>query len=381
MQFIVFSLGVGLGLGIGLLFNRRYHSSSLRQRWHRQLEENIAAVLETKLEDFYSRISATLHQELQNQTIDLAGSIPPPDKQRERREVKKENKEESVIVTENYDSGNSLEVNLLPDRCDSPCNDTAKLEGFLGRRNIAIKHIPPINHTTTDKDTVLDDIAIFMGDKYAAIQKLYERIKSSMNLGHPISLNLQNEPQAHISAMCQMSQFLYEIAFLEEYRYQKSPKYILSVKPSRIPEALNFFAGRWLERYMKAKFVRLLQEKLATEQYSFLMNPQIILPNGDDFELDLLLEINETIYWFEGKTGNYQRHIEKYARMLPVLGLDADHAFILLPDISTETARTLTDIFHLTVLNLLDFQDTLVRIVARHGHPVTSMAGDEDSNN
>ncbi|MFN3362258.1 MAG: hypothetical protein ACK421_12675 [Pseudanabaenaceae cyanobacterium] len=376
MQFIVFSLGVGLGLGIGLLFHRRYYSSSLRQRWHRQLEENIAAVLETKLEDFYNRITDTLRQELHSQAPELAGSISQPDKPRERRAVKKENKEDSVIVTDNYDSGNSLEVNLLPDRCDIPYNDTAKLEGFLGRRNIAIKHIPPINHTTTDKDIVLDDIALFMGDKYPAIQKLYDRIKSSMNLGHSVCLNLQNEPQAHISAMCQMSQFLYEIAFLEEYRYQKSPKYILSVKPSRIPEALNFFAGRWLERYMKAKFVRLLQEQLGTEQYSFLMNPQIILPNGDDFELDLLLEINETIYWFEGKTGNYQKHIEKYARMLPILGLDADHAFILLPDISTETARTLTAIFHLTALNLPDFQDTLVRIIARHGHSVTADAED-----
>ncbi|MCS6958568.1 MAG: hypothetical protein RMK91_00765 [Pseudanabaenaceae cyanobacterium SKYGB_i_bin29] len=361
MSWAVFSLGLGLGLGVGLLFSRRYSSSSVSARLSPFLEERVAFVVENKLEEFYSRIADALRQEL------YVNRISPAEQQRSRGE----NFEYLSMGSASSGEESTEQIAI---------NDTTRLEGFLGRRNIAIKHIPPINHITTDKDIVLDDIAIFMGDRYPAIQKLYDRIKSSMNLGHSVSLCLKDEPQSHISAMCQMSQSLHEIAFLEEYRYQKSPKYILSVKPSRIPEALNFFAGKWLERYMKAKFIRLVKDQLGTERYSFLMNPQIILPNGDDFELDLLLEIDQKVYWFEGKTGNYQKHIDKYARMLPILGLDTDHAFMLLPDVNTDTARTLKDIFHLTVLNLNDFQDTLTRIVTIHSpHQLSSTETGDDS--
>jgi hypothetical protein len=35
------------------------------------------------------------------------------------------------------------------------------------------------------------------------------------------------------------------------------------------------------------------------------MNPQVILPDGDSFELDILFMIDSDVYWFEAKTGNY----------------------------------------------------------------------------
>ena len=34
-----------------------------------------------------------------------------------------------------------------------------------------------------------------------------------------------------------------------------------------------------------------------------MKNPRIVLPGGEDFELDLLLSVGERIFWIEAKTG------------------------------------------------------------------------------
>ena len=53
--------------------------------------------------------------------------------------------------------------------------------------------------------------------------------------------------------------------------------------------------------------------------FSYLLNPQIILPNGDDFELDLICHVNNFFFWIEAKSGDYQQHINKYSKMSKIL--------------------------------------------------------------
>ncbi len=238
-------------------------------------------------------------------------------------------------------------------------NDTSKLQHFLSSRGITIKSIPP----KQEIDETLDKIAVFMGNKLDSIKGVLEHIKKTMSTGRSFTINFKNEPQQTIADTTNLCTNLYKIAFLTTYRYQKSPAYILFAVPSTMPRALNFYSGQWLERFVKTQVISLLQSR--SIGFSYLCNPQIILPNGDDFEIDMLFEIDGEVFWLEAKTGDYQRHIEKYAKMSTMMGLDRSHTFMILADsaVTDDLARDLSNLFGMTVVRTERFSEQLAKLL------------------
>lgn len=238
------------------------------------------------------------------------------------------------------------------------------LRGFLSDRGIKIKS----ERERDDADEVLDRLAVLMGSRFRHVRTFYERLKSAMSAGRSFTLNLRNESKEVVSSTCQLATELHRIAFLEEYRYRKSPQYLLYARPSRLPRALNFLAGGWLERYAVAQAVDAARTCNPSVRCSYLKNPQIILPNGDDFELDVLFEAEGEIYWMELKTGEYQRHIAKYSRMSRLLGLNRNRCYMVLTDLPSASAASLSALFRMTVVPLEDLGSQLARAMATHLH-------------
>ncbi|MCS6886388.1 MAG: hypothetical protein RMM17_06780 [Acidobacteriota bacterium] len=234
-------------------------------------------------------------------------------------------------------------------------NDTCKIVRFLEARGFQIKTIPP----EQEGDSTLDRIATFMGERFGSIAELLDNIKSCMNQGSSFTLNLKNyKPQA-ISDVTNLCVTLYNIAFLTEYNYKNSPLFTLYAVPSTSPKALNFFAGKWLERYIKTVVLSLSQAR--DLNVSYLCNPQIMLPSGEDFELDMLFEAEDEVFWLESKTGDYRRHIDKYNRVSKLLKLDKAHTFLILtdPNINDNLAEELGSIFSMTVVRIDNFAKRL----------------------
>lgn len=96
-----------------------------------------------------------------------------------------------------------------------------------------------------------------------------------------------------------------------------------------------------------------------------LVNPQVTLPNGDDFELDVLTAIGPQIYWVEAKSGDYQGHIAKYSKIARSLGLGTDRSFIVLAEAEDSLCEKLTTLFSMTVCNTQNFKKTLLQVVRR----------------
>ena len=94
-----------------------------------------------------------------------------------------------------------------------------------------------------------------------------------------------------------------------------------------------------------------------------MINPQIVLPNGDDFELDIIAAIGSHVYWIEAKSGDYQQHVAKYSKFARILGLDYDHSFMVLADAPHDRCIALSSLFSMTVCNLSNFGgETLLAI-------------------
>lgn len=226
---------------------------------------------------------------------------------------------------------------------------------FLQQRGINVRTVP----STQDYDGVFNEMATLIGNKYYHITPLLEQIKKNMQKGTSFWLNIAQAPQQAIADMTLVCTKLHELTLLRDYLYKKAPQYNISARPSSEPRAQNFFSGQWLERYI-AQMMRQFAVDAWVPDFEILTNPQIILPNGDDFELDVLVYANGRIYWIETKTGHYQDHIGKYSKFAELLDLPNDQAIMVLPDITPEITHSLSMMYKIKAMNLGDVNEYFV---------------------
>lgn len=258
---------------------------------------------------------------------------------------------------------------------DSEQSHPAVLEPFLNSKRIRIKVVPAEDAA----DQVIDSLSLYLGERYDALSGVLAKIKRAMQTGMPITESLKNRPQEDVSSACQFFTRLHEVAFLEQYKYFRSPTYLIKAKTTTLPKAQRFFGGQWLERFILQK-IKSVHGQLAAEvncplDFEYLINPQIVLPNGDDFELDILAAIGSSIYWIEAKSGDYQQHVAKYSKFSRSLGLDYAHSLMVLTDVPDERCDALSSLFSMTVCNLRSFEETLLA-VARSDTAQQSAAAD-----
>ncbi|MCS6851570.1 MAG: hypothetical protein NZ700_10440 [Gemmataceae bacterium] len=237
-----------------------------------------------------------------------------------------------------------------------------RLVEFLNQRNIRIKNLPRLNGI----DETIDRLALFLGERYEALSSLLSKIKRAMQRGLPISEDLAGRRPEDINSVCQFCTLLHEFAFLEEYHYLRAPRCVIHAKTTTLPMAQRFFGGQWLERYVLQKIrgahAQVAREVAGELAFEFLINPQIELPNGADFELDVLALIGSSVYWVEAKTAEFQQHVLKYSKFARFLRLDEDHAFLVVADLAENRCRTLSDLFSMSVCNLRMFENRFLAV-------------------
>ena len=260
------------------------------------------------------------------------------------------------VAVESSDDTNENENENMDYGCSVKEIDVNILIDKLQEKNITVKTYVDSSH----ENTSLDNVAYFMGNRYNDIRKVYETIKRHLNKPNGFHLDLKNATQSEISASCQLCTTLYDIAFLSEYKYDKSPRYFIHATPNKIPIAINFLTGHWLEIFIRKTIQDSLKSLPAAIEYTYLINPQIILPNGNDFELDVVFLINGEIYWVEGKTGNYQHYINKYSLVAIRLFLDKNNSFLVLSDvIYPYTTYLLSKTFDMTIIPVEEFKEEI----------------------
>lgn len=225
----------------------------------------------------------------------------------------------------------------------------------MENKNIKIKKI----NNAVD---IFDDIALFMGNKYSLIKNIYILIKRDLNLKTGINLVMKNKIPEEISAATNLCLKLYNIAFLEEYIYLKSPKFILRCKAGKSSIGTNFLTGGWFERYtfLILRDIFKLNE-ISEEDYEILTNVHIILPNNNILELDILIYYNNKYFYIELKTGDYQKCIKKYSDIVKVLNFDM--SFFIHTDINELIANQLTNIMNMHVVNINNMKEILESVI------------------
>ncbi len=236
----------------------------------------------------------------------------------------------------------------------------ASLEEWLQGLGIQVVRRP---QEEEEKEKVLTRLALFLGDRYPSLEKLYERLKQSLSTKRQFELSLAEASQEEIANSTQFCTMLKQYALLTSYHY-KSEDRRLRAKASTEGWVQNFLTGGWLERYVAERVRKLLRSKNLPHEVA--VGYQVTLPGGEAMELDVLARVGERVYWFEAKTGEFQAHIAKYAGLKKVLGLSQRESFLVLLGMDKARAKELSALHGLTVVNQANFLEVFQEALEGH---------------
>lgn len=227
---------------------------------------------------------------------------------------------------------------------ESSATTPQRLLEWLAARKISVKE----QRQPEAADSVFDELALFLGERFQTLHRLHDTIRKHLGSGTSFSLSMSNRSQEEIANTTQFCKLLSDYAFLTAFKYNRDTKTIYAT-PQRDGKVINFFTGGWFERFVMLKIQALIAEYNGSTVW--LNNPKIVLPNGDDFELDLLFLVDQQPLWIECKTGDYQAYIGKYVQMRKLLGIAPEHALLAILGISDDLAQKLSSVYPITVIN------------------------------
>jgi len=241
-----------------------------------------------------------------------------------------------------------------------------KLENEFKKRNIELLSLPG----KYSYDESFNNISYYIGSHYDEVLPILQKIKQSMQTGRKFQYSVKNSSQNAIMHMCQLCTRLHQSALLEEYNYTKSPTYLIKAKPSNQGLVQSFFSGEWYERYiiiMIEKILSSLNIKYNTRTaYSIFNNISIRMSNGNQAELDIVVFIEEDLYWIECKSGNYQFHVAKYNSMIKDLDFSQERSHLVVADLPKEVISSINGIYsNINIHNTKAFLEVFEKYVEK----------------
>lgn len=207
------------------------------------------------------------------------------------------------------------------------------LSEFLGSRGITICDVfsPLVPKSLDDR---LEEIALYMGNRYSDICPLLLAIKANLRTGFNFSLDFASCSAASAKVIDKLCRALYEIAFLDEYRYLGYPDFKVQARASTIGIAHNFFSGFWFERYVAQKtsaVVKAVRREFNLDENDFeIIRNAKLMCQGIPRERDILVCCADQYYWLECKSGdNYIDSISAYDTFSAHFGFEQDNCFLV----------------------------------------------------
>jgi hypothetical protein len=236
---------------------------------------------------------------------------------------------------------------------------------WLEKRNIQVKSVRVVSGI----DPAADRAALFLGEHFAPLEPFYEAIKRRVSGGSKQKwFSVQGLPGTTIHDICQFAAMLHASAFLSEFKYVKRNQTVLFI-PLDDGRVYNFFTGGWMERYTLHLVKQAVERSPGTwSDEQALPGAQVLLPDGTDAELDLLVGLSGgRVLWLECKTGDWQTYVTRFQSLNKrFIHLPPEQAALVLLDrLTAEQKASASALTAMTVLHLTELSDWLAKAV--HG--------------
>jgi hypothetical protein len=207
------------------------------------------------------------------------------------------------------------------------------------------------------RNEAFDHLARHIGQHFTHLAPFYERMKRCVASGRGQRIDMDRYSEKERSAAVQLGTLLHRHGMLKDFYYHRSPKKQLRVIPTKDGEIAQFLTGGWLEIYAVWLLNRRLKARMSAAKYQVLQNVKGTLPDGREFEADLMAFIDGQFFWVECKTGQWQDYSARFRGLVKTFGCDRTSAGLLLlraPDANTRGRAT--DLLEMTLLALTDLE-------------------------
>ena len=217
-----------------------------------------------------------------------------------------------------------------------------------------------VNEEAVDTTGFFDEVAVSLGDNYALLKILNDKIKRIQQKGYTnVTLDMSQYSQQDADSIKKFCKELHEYAFVAKY-FDKRTEHKIHLVLQTAPAIVDFFKGVWLEWFAFMKLLAFCHEHKIS--FSGLRSFTIHFPDNTKNELDTFFLVNGTIPVFvECKSGEFRPFIDKYVQLRKKLNIDKAHCIMLVAGLSNEQAQGLTTTFDVTFVN----EKNLIQHVAK----------------
>lgn len=313
----VFLAGGSIG-GIGTIFaSKKFGLQSTEKDIEARVRQLLKTEFDPKLKDRFNDFLNLSQQQLDRELIEnssMQKQIDNLENQLKSIEKLLQSLEPDSIDKKSDLQNQSIQALSLNPSTSERQNSEEILQGngvveWLKERGIKVKKNN--SNTTSTYNKELDKLAVYLGENYDSLSALHRKLRGGIIHGNGFGFSLRDRNQNDIRINTTFGSMLKETGFLSNYYYDRKSK-VMHIGTHKNKDLERYICGSWFERFIFNKFSAFLRShELKSES---LVNAEVLFPNEDRYELDLLFLVKEHLFWIECKAGTgYDRDFPKYS--------------------------------------------------------------------
>ena len=160
------------------------------------------------------------------------------------------------------------------------------------------------------------------------LEDFYKQLKRHQGLKKDFVFKTPRRSVLYIRKWVMM---LFQNKIIDAYKFLDNEHIDVDIK--QIHDATWFIQGFWLEIFLRSELAQLMRAYLPhIKTFDILAQAHLVLPGDFSSEIDLLLMLNDKVYWFECKSGNIGEYYKKFKKEKHLMKLPMNHSFLVMPD-------------------------------------------------
>ena len=181
---------------------------------------------------------------------------------------------------------------------------------------------------TLKVDKKLYEVADYLADHYLELEDFYKQLKRHQGLKKDFVFKTPRRSVLYIRKWVMM---LFQNKIIDAYKFLDNEHIDVDIK--QIHDATWFIQGFWLEIFLRSELAQLMRAYLPyIKTFDILAQAHLVFPGDFSSEIDLLLMLNDKVYWFECKSGNIGEYYKKFKKEKHLMKLPMNHSFLVMPD-------------------------------------------------
>lgn len=211
-------------------------------------------------------------------------------------------------------------------------------KGFLEKWLIDKRIYVGKSSNTLQVDKKLYTIADYLSDHYHLLKDFYAQLKKSQNVKRDFKAKTTKQSISYIRKWCNM---LHRNKIIDSFQFLNNQ--LIDIDIAEIHNATYFINGYWLEILLRNELAKILRKNIGKIiSFDILAQVEIMKPNHKSSEVDLLLMLNQKVYWFECKSGDIgATYYKRFAEHRKRFHLPQEQSFLLVPAMQMHQAEAI----------------------------------------